>query len=334
MERSAKWDNAKAVLIFLVVWAHYLGTGITYKEFTGGLWDVGTALYSFIYLFHMPMFAFISGYFSKNTEKARDRAFSDLLLPYLAFNFLFVLLDREPVSVLLAPYGPLWYLFALFLWRLMAKDLVRVKHSWLWAILFELLSSLFPPGNNYVAFSRAIGFAPFFLMGLCTAPEMVEKMKKLPRSLCALVLAAAFGGCLILTRRGISYQNIGFFIGQYALSRDSLKYVLADLLRYPVALVLSVCLFRLIPERHFPLTHIGKNTMTVFLLHSAPVLRNAMDLIFPLRENPAACLIYWTGWAVVMTLLLGGNMMAQWYSRSMAWLRRRIPKRSGEATAL
>lgn len=333
MQRSAKWDNAKAVLIFLMVLAHYLGDGIVYRDLHGGLWDIGTGLYCAIYLFHMPMFAFISGYFSKNTGKARNTAFSELLLPYLVFNLLFLLLARKAANVVFFPYGPLWYLLALFFWRMAAKDVVKVQYCWLWAMVFALLSSLFGPGNNYDAFSRAVGFFPFFLLGLRTEPETVKKVDKIPRWLCVLVLLGAFGGAVFLVRRGVSFQNICFFFGLYQPSRTSLKYVLAELLHYPVALILSVCLFRLIPEKPLAITHIGRNTMTVLLFHSIPQLREAMNMIFPFMDSAAANLVYRTALALVMTGLLGSDMVADGYRRLMACIRRKLPRRRTTAVS-
>lgn len=47
-------DNAKALLIFLVVFGHFCGLYVESKIFD--------YFYLFIYAFHMPAFLFISGY--------------------------------------------------------------------------------------------------------------------------------------------------------------------------------------------------------------------------------------------------------------------------------
>ena len=46
MERDYRLDNAKAIGIFLVVFAHVMST---------------STITNYIYLFHMPLFFFISG---------------------------------------------------------------------------------------------------------------------------------------------------------------------------------------------------------------------------------------------------------------------------------
>ena len=74
-KRSQKWDILKLILIFLVV----LGHGVDYftrsSEFMKGL-------FLFIYSFHIPVFIFVSGVFSKNTvnQKRFDRIFGYLIL--------------------------------------------------------------------------------------------------------------------------------------------------------------------------------------------------------------------------------------------------------------
>ena len=59
-ERVSLWDNAKFLLIFLVVLGHFA------DYYTKDSLNM-RRLFLFIYLFHMPAFIFISGLFSKNT---------------------------------------------------------------------------------------------------------------------------------------------------------------------------------------------------------------------------------------------------------------------------
>ena len=60
-ERDYYFDNLKAVLIFLVVLGHFL-LPIYDDAFL-------VVLKRLIYVFHMPLFVFVSGYFSKNIYK-------------------------------------------------------------------------------------------------------------------------------------------------------------------------------------------------------------------------------------------------------------------------
>ncbi len=64
MNRIAKWDNAKFVLIILVVICHF------YENYLGSSKLVNSLFFS-VYTFHMPAFFLISGMFSKKTVKER-----------------------------------------------------------------------------------------------------------------------------------------------------------------------------------------------------------------------------------------------------------------------
>ena len=63
-KRSFLWDNAKGLLIFLVVFGHFLSGNTNHS----GALLVLTVIYSF----HMPAFAFISGFFTREKYDFRN----------------------------------------------------------------------------------------------------------------------------------------------------------------------------------------------------------------------------------------------------------------------
>ena len=86
MSRNYRFDNIKFILITLVVFGHFL-------ELING--QVTDNLYRIIYLFHIPAFIFITGYFAKFNPAKIIRT---LILPYvisqllyLPYNSLFIL---------------------------------------------------------------------------------------------------------------------------------------------------------------------------------------------------------------------------------------------------
>ena len=114
MNRIAKWDNAKFVLIILVVICHF------YENYLGSSKLVNSLFFS-VYTFHMPAFFLISGMFSKKTVKERKIV---KVVPYLLVylfmkmfgyfvsgimnggTFISVDFFREP--------GAAWFILALF----------------------------------------------------------------------------------------------------------------------------------------------------------------------------------------------------------------------------
>lgn len=119
------------------------------------------ALLCLIYFLHMPLFLFISGMLSKNAPKRRNRAFTDLIVPFLVAQVLWLVWlactvgPGYALSQTLVPQFALWYLVALFAWRLALLDLVRVRLIPPVSIGLFLFGQLFGGIDNTLAIQRA-----------------------------------------------------------------------------------------------------------------------------------------------------------------------------------
>ena len=77
------FDNLKGILIFTVVFAHFL-----FEYSTFNIESLSRKIVIFIYTFHMPSFIFISGFLtSENSIKIKNA--SKLIILYYFFNFSF-----------------------------------------------------------------------------------------------------------------------------------------------------------------------------------------------------------------------------------------------------
>ena len=88
-KRVPFWDNARFVAVTLVV----IGHGI--QRLTGDS-DNALIVYLFIYAFHMPAFAMISGYFSKASppgSRQMKKVLTDILLPYFIMETIWTLVQ-------------------------------------------------------------------------------------------------------------------------------------------------------------------------------------------------------------------------------------------------
>ncbi|WP_368917457.1 acyltransferase family protein, partial [Staphylococcus haemolyticus] len=76
-KRDYFFDNARAILIFLVVFGHMIQPYTSESKYL-------SALYLLIYSFHMPSFLFISGYFAKHLDKPHylENVAKKLIAPY------------------------------------------------------------------------------------------------------------------------------------------------------------------------------------------------------------------------------------------------------------
>ncbi len=178
MARSLQLDTIKGILLVLVVLAHTIevaleGTGGR----AGGGWGV---LYASIYLFHMPVFVFVSGYL---TNPAKDvlRHAREILLLYVAAQAVWVAYEvvlgltvsRELLPggyevILVGPGWGLWYLLSLFFWRAMTPVLAAVR--WPVPALLALCGLAALAGrlelSGLLSLARTVSFLPFFAAGL------------------------------------------------------------------------------------------------------------------------------------------------------------------------
>jgi fucose 4-O-acetylase-like acetyltransferase len=80
-ERIHYFDNAKFILIFFVVLGHLISP-YSYDN------QLLSAIYKWIYTFHMPAFILISGYFAKSIKKKGyvGKLYKKLLITYLNYS--------------------------------------------------------------------------------------------------------------------------------------------------------------------------------------------------------------------------------------------------------
>lgn len=167
-ERFAYYDNAKFLLMILVVFSHLLQPFIGDKK-------VYHDLYYFIFTFHMPAFVFIAGYFAKPAASWSQimKLVKKLLLPYVFFQFFYscyywlIGLDKEFSFQLFHPEWSLWFLVSLFCWQLSLVFFQKIskKSAVIISILFSLAAGYFPFLDQMLTLQRTFVFLPFFIIG-------------------------------------------------------------------------------------------------------------------------------------------------------------------------
>ena len=302
-ERDFYYDNLKGLLIFLVVLCHFLG-GIVSKS------DVFTrTLIVFIYYFHMPLFIFISGYFSKNPDKARSSAFRTLLLVFViaqVFWIIFKFIANGSVYYLqhfLDPGYAIWYVVALFFWRLLLKDLIKIPHILIISFLISPLIMILSQAEMTLAINKTVGFLFFFLLGYYTNGEIMNKIRAIPVLPAAAGLIAIFIGTFLLIKFDIlSYGGMKALL-LHTKTLGSFDSIWFGILAYYGALVMSVItgvlVMAVMPQKKNILAYIGGDTMPLYLSHTYFLI--IADLVFA-----AVALSYGVQYIIVLgaTLLL------------------------------
>ena len=159
-QREYLFDNYKVLLILLVVIGHFIEPSNDQNSFLYELkWG--------IVAFHMPAFIFISGYFSKRIPSLK-KMLCGLVIPYFVYEILYYLLytfvlDKETGFYFARPKFSLWYLMALFAWRL---SLLWLRNPRLHDFVRHCRNSYWIHGFwEFLSIPRILFFFPFFLAG-------------------------------------------------------------------------------------------------------------------------------------------------------------------------
>lgn len=263
-KRNYLMDNIKAILIFLVVAGHVYGE---YRYSSNKL----TVIYFYIFIFHMPVFIFVSGYFSKNVEKCSTSAFKKLFLPYLIFNSIWYMMYNtvyhKQVFYIFKPYGLMWFLLSLFFWRISLKYIIRIKHILFISIILAFAVGLTKAGE-YLSLSRTFVFWPFFLAGYFTKKEHIELIRRrVPKYLAVLFIAVVFILISYLIKIQFKLEVVFMSTSYRSLGLNTYIGIMIRGLCFIAGILMSLAIIRLTPEKKMFFSYIGGRTMTIYLGH-------------------------------------------------------------------
>lgn len=268
MKRTAYFDNAKAILIYLVVLGHLISGYLMENQYLD-------TLYLVIYLFHMPAFILISGHFSKTIKSKEDlkKIAKTLLLPYLVFQLLYSLYykqvfgDRVEIEFFEPRYA-LWFLLSMVMWKLMLWVFSRHKAMILVSIVLSLLVGYISEVNEWLSLSRTFFFFPFFLLGYFLDREIFKKLKTVWNVRIASLLAV---GLIVFVHLYGNVQWKEWFFGRNPY--EDINYAIVDsailsrMTIYVLMIVSTYIFLSLVPKKQFWFTFIGGKTLVVYLLH-------------------------------------------------------------------
>ncbi|MCA1943295.1 MAG: acyltransferase family protein [Yonghaparkia sp.] len=285
--RVPLWDTTRFIAITLVVIGHAIQRLIADS-------DAALVVYLFIYAFHMPLFALISGYFSKPgppTERRMQRVITDIVIPFLIFETIWTAVQAiVEGNWTLNPTRPswtLWFLLALGIFRLVLPYLALVRWPLLWAVLISVAVGYFDNVGATFSLARALGILPFFVLGwklhewgLIERWRVASPPTVLVRTAAVLVLAAWLAVLIafIDVWRAIELRYWFFYDESYTgLGVDAWWASLVRLALIGLAVLLSAAVLVLVPRRPVAITPLGQATMYVYLLHSF--------VLYPIRES-------------------------------------------------
>ena len=266
--REPYFDNLKFVLIVFMVIGHFAFENRS-NPFLNGLCNA-------IYSFHMPLFIFISGYFSKSIQSQRKTDITSLLWPYLIFEIIhyaftrFTGLGKGHLQFTYPTYQN-WYLLSLFTWRLIIPYFQFFnKRINLVLVVFMAIGAGFVQNfNEFLSLYRSIYLLPFFVIGYYfnDLNILLIRFRKYRFFLSGLFLVFF----VILIGISVTNQKTGEFLSYAFIPNFGYSGNITDPLLRIFSLffsgIMGFLFLFMIPNKTLIISQLGKNTMTVYLTH-------------------------------------------------------------------
>jgi len=308
--RSYKNDTIRFLLMFLVIVGHAM-------ELFGGGWV--SLLYTIIYSFHMPAFLFLTGKFAKFDRK---KILKHFCIPYFVFQTLYLCFSAKVVTgteielQYTTPYWILWYLLVVIFYYLLIPALPDKGTAYaviaiFAAFLVALLAGYEISIGYYLSLSRFLVYLPFFLWGYYA--DSLPGKTRLSHGKCKLAV--------------IFLSIVVILLGEYYILRSSIPVrllygsnsysacgstVIARLVVMIVAAGWIVFLNSVLPNRRIAVVSVlGRNTMSVFLLHGF-VIKLAMKYTL-FRFTQAQNLLLACVLAIILIAAFGNQTFGKMY---------------------
>lgn len=265
--RDYLFDNYKVFLIFLVVVGHFVGPSVGCNDFL--------RIFKWIIVsFHMPAFIFISGYFSKR-ELPLQTIIQRLAIPYIAYEIIYYLwytfvTQKETGLYLLKPKFTLWYLLALFLWRMVTPYVKKIPYHMILAFLAGILIGFSNMENNFLTIPRALVYFPFYLAGTSFDREILARWKKAKYSKTFAMISIL---CIAALLTFVGLEKLApmqVFYGRYnyaSMKQSGFEGILCRIALYLIGFIMTFSFMILMPEKKLTISYIGTRTMAIYLFH-------------------------------------------------------------------
>lgn len=309
-KRLYLFDTAKFILVFGVILVHMLegSRDLSYNS----------QLYGCLHLVNMPLFIFISGFFSKKYDDKKSFLMGELRLAETfvvlhLFSVLFkVFIEGRPLGIsdIKNPGFGSWYLLSLIYWRAILQFTPNrfLESKWLIPVCLaiSLLGGFVPVGREF-SIQRTFTFLPFFMLGyLVKERNWLDKIRINPW-VAATILVVVFVNMFIfndlIVRSGYQFHSV--MSGTYPYSGTS-NYTLHPLPYRAIFLILttitSCAVLSVIPTKHIPvITDSGKDSLLFYVYHE--IVYRLVLMLYPVLSLEKNTLNIFIGAVAVMAML-------------------------------
>ncbi|MBR4531429.1 acyltransferase family protein [bacterium] len=320
-KRNFLFDNLKCLLIFLVVYGHFI------ENFQSIYASESTRIvYQFIYLFHMPGFVFVSGYFARKGDgKIFEKVLLNQIVPLFFFQLVFeifhwvVFHEFSGKTLDLAPYWILWYLLSLAFWRISFQLLYKIRFLLLISVILALVAGMVSSIGYPLSVSRTVVLFPFFVLGnIFKEKGIVEKIKSgrffpVYAVLSVLVLA---GALIYVSEVKLHY---GLYLNSYSYKALKMAWDEGMLYRFINLAWGFLCIASLLvltPQKRCFASKIGKNSMIPYIMQFF-FLKSLLIYRFDFYKNLYFTFIGGAVFAALIVYIFGKDRFSALYEKLM-----------------
>ena len=320
-KRNFLFDNLKCLLIFLVVYGHFI------ENFQSIYASESTRIaYQFIYLFHMPGFVFVSGYFARKGDgKIFEKVLLNQIVPHFFFQLVFeifhwvVFPEFSGKTLDLAPYWILWYLLSLAFWRISFQLLYKIRFLLLISVILALVAGMVSSIGYPLSVSRTVVLFPFFVLGnIFKEKGIVEKIKSgrffpVYAVLSVLVLA---GALIYVSEVKLHY---GLYLNSYSYKALKMAWDEGMLYRFINLAWGFLCIASLLvltPQKRCFASKIGKNSMIPYIMQFF-FLKSLLIYRFDFYKNLYFTFIGGAVFAALIVYIFGKDRFSALYEKLM-----------------
>ncbi|SUC14385.1 Fucose 4-O-acetylase and related acetyltransferases [Proteus vulgaris] len=265
--RVLKIDSIKGVLIFLVVFGHFLESMIGWNG------DYSSTLLHLIYSFHMPFFILISGYFFSVNNF--NKKLLGIFLVYIIYQTIYsipsIINGTLSYKYFYEPNWIMWFLMSMLFWVVITKIIKSITLPVIAvSIICSLLVSMCHIDGHILSYMRTIVFYPFFIIGLYLKQrnigvDRVSRLRVIPLILIFILFTSIF-----LYFDVDKWVLFGLYSYNDAGYTDT-EGVLLRLFVFAYSALIIILLSRIIKENSI-LSRVGERSLSIYLTHGIIVI--------------------------------------------------------------
>jgi fucose 4-O-acetylase-like acetyltransferase len=266
--RDYMFDTFRGLLMWSIPISHFTRVAGHFSQAS-----LSGIIYITINVFVMQAFVFLSGYFSKKPDRARETAFHTFLWPYLLgipffYCVRYLILGGANLRLDIPPFA-LWYLFALFFYRFFLKDYIRIPYIMEISLLVYLFAGQVPFLADKFALGRMVSYFPFFLLGYYCDKDTLARLRSLKKKHC-LILGILLTAASCVLAFCVKQLPVGYYLLKSPACDLGITWywdILGRIIIFCLACGWIVLMLNILPGKMNYVAYVGMNTMPVYILH-------------------------------------------------------------------